>query len=78
MNTERQDLAQRAFRRRNRQDRAAFVPALGVMLLVSPLLDVFGGAGLVFGMPVGFLYLFLVWAGLILLTWRLARMLGGR
>ena len=77
MSTEGADLAERALQRRKREDAAVAVPALGVLLLISPLLNVVAGLDSLFGVPAAYVYVFTVWAGLILLTWRLARRLSG-
>jgi fatty acid desaturase len=67
------DLAERAFRRRRRQDVALMLPILGIVLLASPIAAIFLGGGLVFGLPVPILYIFGVWIFLILLARRMAR-----
>ena len=69
------DLAERALERRKREDTALILPALGVILLVTPFLNIFAGADRILGMPAAYVYVFAVWAGLILLTRRLARRL---
>ena len=69
------DLAERALHRRKREESAMAVPALGCLLLLSPLLNLFVGDGTIFGIPSAFAYVFAVWAGLILLTRGLARRL---
>jgi len=69
------DLAERAFRRRRRQDAALMLPVLGIILLVSPITVIFLGAGMMLGLPVPVLYIFGVWIFLILLARRLARLL---
>ncbi|MEM9778300.1 MAG: hypothetical protein AAF813_00170 [Pseudomonadota bacterium] len=69
------DLAHRAMIRRKREDAAFVLPLLGVVLLASPLLNVFIGLKTVFGLPAIYAYVFLVWAGLTLLTRTLARRL---
>ncbi|MSU91960.1 hypothetical protein GE300_20605 [Rhodobacteraceae bacterium 2CG4] len=69
------DLAERALIRRKREDAALAVPALGVLLLVSPVLNIFAGSGRILGLPAVFVWIFAVWGGLILLTFRLTRRL---
>lgn len=71
------DLAERALIRRKREDAAVALPALGILLLASPLINIFVGARAIFGIPAPFLYIFLAWAGLIILAHRLAARLGG-
>ena len=67
------DLAERAFRRRRRQDAALVLPLLGVLLLATPVLALFTKDITIFGAPLPFLYVFGVWFILILLARRLAR-----
>lgn len=69
------DLAERALRRRKREDLALVLPAFGALLLVSPFIDVVSGPGRVFGIPASFVYIFLVWTVGIVLTRFLARRL---
>jgi hypothetical protein len=75
MKTEETDLAQRALDRRRREDAAIAVPALGVLLLVSPLANIFAGKWFTWGMPATYIHVFVVWLGLILITRSLARRL---
>lgn len=69
------DLAERAFRRRRRQDAALVLPLLGVLLLATPVLALFTKEISIFGAPLPFLYVFGVWFILILLSRRMARKL---
>ncbi|NNU79321.1 hypothetical protein HMH01_02615 [Halovulum dunhuangense] len=71
------DLAERALERHKREDAAAFLPILGVLLLVSPVLNIVAGFPRILGIPAVYLYVFSVWAGLILCTLYLARRLYG-
>ncbi|MEM9814434.1 MAG: hypothetical protein AAF913_17395 [Pseudomonadota bacterium] len=64
--------AEASWLRRRREDAAAALPAIGVLLLASPVVDAFAGLGVLGPVPFGFLYLFLAWAGLILLTARVS------
>ncbi|MEO0387078.1 MAG: hypothetical protein AAF281_06040 [Pseudomonadota bacterium] len=64
-------------RARAREDAARALPVLGLLLLVSPLLDAFGWVGRPFGIPAAYFYLFAAWAFLIALTARLSRRLVG-
>jgi len=75
MTTEETDLAQRALDRRRREDSAVAVPALGLLLLVSPVADIFAGKWFTWGLPATYIYVFAVWLGLILITRGLARRL---
>jgi hypothetical protein len=68
-----QPLARAALARRKRRDAAAILPMVGVVLLVSPLIDAFADAGTIAGIPVSVIYIFGIWFGLIALTARLAR-----
>lgn len=70
-------LASAATQRRKRRDAALALPLAGLFLLASPLLDVVARAGAVLGVPVAVLYVFGVWAGLILLTGLATRSLRG-
>jgi hypothetical protein len=67
-------LAREALGRRRRRDAALILPLAGAFLLVSPLLDVFA-AGSLFGVPTAVIYVFAVWAGLIVAAGALARRL---
>ena len=73
MNEDGNDLAERAFLRRKREDAAFAVPMLGVILLASPLLNVVSGGTRLWGIPLAYVYIFASWAGLILLTRYLIR-----
>ncbi|MHA3979780.1 hypothetical protein ACW9UR_19055 [Halovulum sp. GXIMD14794] len=67
------DLAERALIRRKREDAALAVPALGLLLLVSPVLNIFAGGGMILGLPAAYVWIFAVWTGLVLMTFGLAR-----
>ena len=69
------DLAERAFRRRRRQDAAFVLPAFGVVLLVTPIFGLFTKDISIFGAPLPIIYVFSVWLVLILLARRMARLL---
>lgn len=58
---------------RKRQDAALAVPVLGAALLCSPVLNIFAGVQTIAGLPAAYIWVFLVWAGLTLLTRHLAR-----
>ena len=66
-------LAREALARRKRRDAAVVLPLAGVLLFVSPLLDLMVGGASLFGLPVGVLYIFGSWFALIALTARLAK-----
>ena len=70
-------LARAATRRRRARDAAAALQLLGAALFATPFVDVFGGAGRVFGLPAGALLLFVAWFGLIGVAAWLARRDGG-
>ena len=63
--------------RRNRKtrDRALIVLLIGIILLMPPFAGVFQVDARIFGLPATLMYLFVVWAGLILATLVLARAL---
>jgi hypothetical protein len=69
------DLAERALRRQKREDAALALPFLGVLLLVSPILNAVTGFHLLLGIPAPVFYIFFVWVFLIVLAARLARVL---
>lgn len=69
------DLAERAFRRRRRQDAALVLPIFGVIMLITPVFTLFTKDITVFGLPLPFLYVFGVWFILIILANRLAHIL---
>ena len=56
----------KAMRRARRRDLARLLPAFGALLLATPMLDVFGAPVTVFGAPLIIVYIFGVWAALIL------------
>lgn len=66
------DLAQRALKRRRRQDSATLLPLLGMFLLLSPIIWIFATSGTILGLPAVFVYVFGSWLGLIILARRLA------
>ena len=49
-------------------ERCAALFVLGLLMFNPPLLTVFGVRNFLAGVPVFFLYVFLAWAGLIMLT----------
>ncbi|MEM7058351.1 MAG: hypothetical protein AAF557_12230 [Pseudomonadota bacterium] len=63
--------------RKNRKtrDRAFIVLIMGIVLLMPPLAGIFQIDARILGLPATLVYLFLVWAGLILATSMLARAL---
>ncbi len=73
--TKQPDLAERAFRRRRRQDAALVLPLLGIVLLITPVFGIFSKDTLIFGAPLPFIYVFGVWFFLILLARRMAGLL---
>ncbi len=69
------DLAERAYRRRKIRDAALILPLLGAFLLASPFITVFATDGMLFGLPVPFVYIFGVWILLVIAARRMARRL---
>lgn len=69
------DLAERAFRRRRRQDAALVLPIFGVAIFITPLFTIFTKDILVFGAPLAFLFIFGAWIMLIVLARRMSRIL---
>jgi len=55
------------------RDLSILLPLAGVLLLMSPVLQVFNSLTLIFGVPVIVLYIFGVWLGLIILGAWLSR-----
>ncbi|RMF38483.1 MAG: hypothetical protein D6754_07440 [Alphaproteobacteria bacterium] len=62
---------------RNRRDRdlTVLLPVFGALLFLPPIVRLFTGPVTLFGIPLIVLYIFSVWALLILLCLRLARRL---
>lgn len=52
--------------RRKLESAALFLTILGAMLIMPPLAEVFQIERRIFGVPAEVIYLFLVWAGLVL------------
>ena len=69
------DLAERAFRRRRRQDAALVLPIFGVVIFITPIFTIFTKDVLIFGAPLPFLFIFGFWFLLILLARRMSRTL---
>lgn len=63
----------------NRQQRAReaalLLPVVGFLLLIPPLMTIFGGHSHILGSPVLSAYIFGVWLVLIVASWLLARRL---
>ena len=57
------------------QNAAVLVPLAGLFLLMPPFISLFAAPLMGFGIPLIVLYMFGVWAALILLTWLLTRRL---
>ena len=51
----------------HRNDRLIALFLLGVVAFTPPLLRVFGGSATVFGWPLLFIYMFLIWAVVVVL-----------
>ncbi|MDX1488008.1 MAG: hypothetical protein R3268_07405 [Acidiferrobacterales bacterium] len=51
-----------------RTERLVVLAVIGILALNYPALSLFAHGGLLFGIPVLYLYLFLVWVGLIALA----------
>ncbi len=69
------DLAERAFRRRRRQDAALVLPLFGIIMLLTPVFGLFSRDTLIFGAPLPFVYVFSVWFLLIVLARRMSYLL---
>jgi len=57
------------------QNAAVVVPLAALFLFMPPLMSLFAAPVSVFGIPLVVLYMFGVWAALVLVTWSLARRL---
>ena len=57
------------------QDAAVVVPLAALLLFMPPFISLFAAPVSLFGVPLVVLYLFGVWAVLVLLTWWIARRL---
>lgn len=57
------------------QDKAALIPLIGLLFLMPPIAGIFQIESKFFGIPFTLLYLFIVWAGLIVGTFILSRSL---
>ena len=51
-----------------RNERFVVLVLIGTLALNYPLLSIFAGGGLLFGIPILYLYLFSIWAGFIALV----------
>lgn len=56
-------------------DAAVVVPLAALLLFMPPFISLFAAPVSIFGIPLVVLYMFGVWAALVLLTWWLARRL---
>ena len=72
------DLAERAFRRRRRQDAALVLPLFGVAVLTTPIFTIFTRDVSIFGIPLPLLFVFGFWLVLIVLAARMSRLLTKR
>ncbi|MEM1314658.1 MAG: hypothetical protein AAGI51_08900 [Pseudomonadota bacterium] len=68
----------RFLRRRRAEAAAALVPLFALFALMPPFIGVFAHDGRTLGAPSVLVFLLAVWAGLILVTRRLARRLADR
>ena len=62
-------------RTRKIRDRALILPLVGLALLTPPIVFIFESGAKLYGLPVTLIYLFGIWAVLILAAWRQARAL---
>jgi uncharacterized protein (DUF58 family) len=65
----------RSLRHRRLRDRAMILPLIGVFLLLPPVAQIFEIHASIAGLPLVLVYIFAVWAGLIVGTAVLARSL---
>lgn len=76
--TQNRDPLRAAGRRRKARDAAAVLPAVGVVLLVTPVVSALAGPGNDDGWPDAVVYIFTVWLLLIGLAFWLSRHLASR
>jgi hypothetical protein len=69
--------SERPLRHRKARDLALILPAVGAMLFLPPIAQIFEIDGRIGGVPFTVVYLFAVWAALILGAAALSRRLGG-
>lgn len=69
------DLAERAFRRRRRQDAALVLPLFGIAVFITPIFGILTKNLTLFGAPLPFLFIFGFWLLLIVLAFRMSRLL---
>lgn len=65
-------LARAARLRRRRLDAAVVLPVLGAVLFLTPIADAFAGPARLAGAPLGAVFIFGAWLGLIVAAARLA------
>ncbi len=66
-------IADRALLRRRHNDTALALPAFGIVLLVSPILNIFAQIDTFFGIPAAYLYIFAAWALMIAAAYRVTK-----
>lgn len=69
--------SQRPLRHRKARDRSLILPAVGAMLFLPPVAQIFEIDGRIGGVPFIVVYLFAVWAALIVAAAALSRRLDG-
>ena len=70
------DRQDRSFTRRKTRDWALILPLLGLMFLAPPLASMIPADGKIAGLPATVVYIFAVWAGLIIGAFVLAQWIG--
>ncbi|MEM0923070.1 MAG: hypothetical protein AAGF44_03030 [Pseudomonadota bacterium] len=71
-----QDRARHERLSRRTRDRAAVMLILGVLLVMPPFVGILASDARIGSVPVTLLALFGLWAALIVMAWRLSRVLG--
>lgn len=61
--------------RRRSEGFGFFLPILGAILIMPPIVHLFDRGGVIFGLPIIFTYLFGVWLFLVLAAFALSRLL---
>lgn len=57
---------------RKARDAAVVLPLIGFLMLTPPIADIFAVDSRVLGVPTIVVYVFSIWAGLIVIAWRLS------
>ena len=78
MNRHHTDRIDREAQSKKLKDKAALIPIIGMLFLIPPIAGIFQIDAKIFGIPFTLLYLFIIWAGLIIGTSILSKSLVNR